>query len=199
MSGPGIRQYDIWIDGRKLSARFLLDSETRAGHRLFLKFHGRVSLFDHTHADFRALRRTQPRIDYADLARCCIEFQLKDDENGRRVCIKASETYLHWSERRDDGTEGPFVHFPNYPEVIQQQLVFGRTYVFWDESNVHSRDATMTLCVTDPLAGLEVGDGRPSSPVLFRQSTDTSPACTSSCSSLNYGSCSVGSRECSRT
>ena len=173
----GIRQYDIWIDGRKLSTRFLLDSETRAGHRVLLSFDKRVTLLDRLHPYFRALRETQPRRDYAKLGGCCIEFQLQDDESGRRVCIASTSGYLQWTERRDDGTEGPFVSFPNHPEGIQQQLVFGRTYVFFDMAMSWSSDSdcfpggvptqpTMTLRVTDPLAGLEVGDGRPPSPVL---------------------------------
>ena len=173
----GIRQYDIWIDGRKLSARFLLDSETRAGHRVLLSFDKRVTLLDRSHPYFRALRETRPRKNYAKLGGCGIEFQLQDDESGRRVCIASTSGYLQWTERRDDGTEGPFVSFPNHPEGIQQQLVFGRTYVFFDMAMSWSSDSdcfpggvptqpTMTLRVTDPLHDLEVGDGRPPSPVL---------------------------------
>ena len=85
---------------------------------------------------------------------------------------------------------GPFVSFPNYPAGIQEELVFGRTYVFSyvkmdssddsveeddDDSledekekltNGVERESGMTLRVTDPLAGLEVGDWRAVDAVL---------------------------------
>ena len=83
--------------------------------------------------------------------------------------------------------------FPNYPAGIQEELVFGRTYVFSyvkmdssddsleeddDDSleeddeeketltNGVERGSGMTLRVTDPLAGLEVGDWRAVDAVL---------------------------------
>jgi hypothetical protein len=173
MSGSGIRQYDIWIDGRKLSAGFLLDSETRADHRVLLGFDGRVAMLHRS--NYRWLKRTVGRRHYAKLGGTAIEFQLKDDASGRRVLITSTSAYLQWAER--DGACGDFVSFPNHPEGIQQQLVFGRTYVFQDVAINFSSDSdcfpggvptapTMTLRVTDRLAGLEVDDGRPASPVL---------------------------------
>ena len=44
------------------------------------------------------------------------------------------------------------------------KLAFGRSYVLQVDSDGSPR--TMTLRVTDPLAGLEVGDWRAPSPVL---------------------------------
>ena len=44
------------------------------------------------------------------------------------------------------------------------KLAFGRSYVLQVDSP--GSPTTMTLRVTDPLAGLEVGDGRAPSPVL---------------------------------
>ncbi len=128
MSGARhVRQYDIWIDGRKLSPNFLLDSETRAGHRVLLAFDGRVTLLDPR--TFRPLKRTHTHTNYAKLDGDAIEFQLQDDGSHKRVCIASTSNYLLWTECRDDGTPGPFLHFPNHPEGIQQQLVFGKTYM----------------------------------------------------------------------
>ena len=177
MSGAGLRQYDIWIDGQKLSVDFLKDSQTRAGHRVLLAFDGRVSLLDRSppHEPLRSTPR--PSRSYAKLGGTAIEFQLLDDEDGRRVCIASTSAYLQWTHHRDDGTLGTFVNFPDHPRGVQQPLVFGRTYVFaaptiwWssDEdcfTNGVPKEPEMTLCVTDPLHDLEVGDGRPPSPVL---------------------------------
>jgi hypothetical protein len=179
----GIRQYDIWIDGRKLSARLLEDGETRAGHRVLLKFDGCVEKLDAK--TFETLKRTQKRKNYAKLGGYSIEFELQEDEGGKRVCISSRNSYLLWREWGEDGSEGPFVSFPNYPAGIQEELVFGRTYVFSyvkmdssDDSveedddekekltNGVERESGMTLRVTDPLAGLEVGDWRAVDAVL---------------------------------
>ena len=129
MSGAAIRQYDIWIDGRKLSPNFLLDEETQPGHRVLLTFDKRVTLMNRLHPYFRALRETPSRRDYAKLGGTSIEFQLQDDGSHKRVCIASTSNYLLWTECRDDGTPGPFLHFPNHPEGIQQQKVFGKTYM----------------------------------------------------------------------
>ena len=156
-----IRQYDIWIDGHKLSPRLLEDEETRAGHRVLLAFDGRVTKLDPV--TFSVEKITQPRRNYAKLGGTGIEFHLQDDERGRRVCIASTCGYLQWTEGGDGGTEGPFVTFPNYPEGIQEPLVFGRTYVFADVSIPWSDDEDcftngvgtrpeMTVCVTDLLA-----------------------------------------------
>ena len=67
----GIRQYDIWIDGRKLSPRFLEDEETMAGHRVLLAFDGRVTKLDTS--TFEPLKRTQKRKKYAKLGGYSIE------------------------------------------------------------------------------------------------------------------------------
>ncbi len=182
-----IRQYDIWIDGRKLSPNFLLDEETQPGLRVLLAFDGRVSLLDPN--TFTPLKRTQPRRNYAKLDGDAIEFQLQHDGSHKRACIASVSSYLIWTHHRVDGTLPPFVNFPNHPEGIQEQLVFGRTYVFADTSIVWSSDSDcfingvprrpqMTLRVTDPLAGLEVGDGRPPTPVLHPPERGYSPGHT---------------------
>ena len=91
MSAAGIRQYDIWIDGRKLSPNFLLDEDTQPEFRVLLAFDGRVSLLDpHTRT---TLITTQSRKNYAKLGGTAIEFQLRDDESGRRVCIASTSAY----------------------------------------------------------------------------------------------------------
>jgi len=117
------REYDIWIDGHV----FLLDEATLA-NRVLLAFDRRVLLLDPSTR--RTLRRTERRRHYAELDGADLEFQLKDDVSGRRVLIASTYNYLQWAERHDDGTDSPFVNFPNHPVGTQQQLVFGRTYVF---------------------------------------------------------------------
>jgi hypothetical protein len=161
MPGSGIRQYDIWIDGHKLAATFVRDDETRAGHRVLLSFDGRVMKIDRSTLTW--LDRSECRGHFAKLGGTALEFQLKDDASGRRVLIASTCEYLQWAELHDDGTQGPFVRFPTHPLRTQAQLAFGRTYVFQDAATSCSSDAdcvptapTMTLSVTDPLAGLEV-------------------------------------------
>ena len=93
MSGAGLRQYDIWIDGQKLSPNFLEDAETRAGHRVLLAFDGRVWMLEAS-PPHEPLRSTpQPRRSYAKLGGTAIEFQLLDDDDGRRVCIASTSAY----------------------------------------------------------------------------------------------------------
>ena len=194
MSGAGLRQYDIWIDGQKLSPNFLSDAETQAGHRVLLAFDGRVCMLEASppHAEMRSTPR--PRRSYAKLGGTAIEFQLLDDGDGRRVCIASGNGYLMWTHRREDGTLGTFVDFPDHPQGVQQPLVFGRTYVFADPTicwssdsdcfiNGVPKDPEMTLRVTDPLHDLEVGDGRPPSPVL--DPPEPSPARASKMTGVN--------------
>lgn len=160
-----IRQYDIWIDGQKLGVDFLADSYTRVGRRLVLGFgDGQVSIrkgieqFD--------VSATYPQENYAQLGGKRIEFQLLDDAMGRRVLI-SSTSALQWVERDAVGRQGPFVPLRTKEGPTQAELAFGRTYVFQvtPDDNA-SPPPSMTLCVTDPLAGMEVGDSRSPSPVL---------------------------------
>jgi hypothetical protein len=168
-SYEGIRQYDIWIDGQKLTADFLPDMYTQVGQRLLLGFgEGRVLILDHesTYQDW--IDRTDPQENYAQLNGKRIEFRLQDDVNGRWVLISTCDK-LQWAVRFDSGMQGPLEPFPisEGRNRIQCPLMFGRTYVFQvtpkDDS---SPPTTMTLCVTDPLTGMEVGDSRSPSPVL---------------------------------
>jgi hypothetical protein len=76
-SYEGIRQYDIWIDGLKLTADFLPDRYTQVGQCLLLGFDdGRVSILDHesTYQDW--ISRTDPQENYAQLNGRKIEFRL---------------------------------------------------------------------------------------------------------------------------
>jgi hypothetical protein len=159
-SYEGIRQYDIWIDGQKLSADFLPDRYTQVGKRLLLGFgDGQVSI--RQGVEEYSLIATDHQENYAQLDRARIEFRLQDDANGRRVLI-STRYKLQWAERFADDTQGPFEPFPE----SKCALVFGRTYVLRvkpeDDS---SSPLTMTLRVTDCLAELEVGDSRSPSPV----------------------------------
>ena len=166
----GIRQYDIWIDGQKLTADFLSDLYTQAGYLLLLGFgDGQVSIrkgieqFD--------VSATNPQENYAQLGGVRIEFQLLDDANGRRVLI-SSTSALQWAERDAEGRQGPFVPLRTKEGPTQAELAFGRTYVLRTYGLEAApeidprRVSTMTLRVTDSLNGLEVGDSRSPSPVL---------------------------------
>ena len=166
-SYEGIRQYDIWIDGQKLSADFLPDRYTQVGQRLLLGFgDGQVSIRQGT--EQYSVSATASQENYAQLDNKRIEFRLQDDANGRWVLI-STRYKLQWAERFADGMQGPLEPFPRSQgtKCIQCPLMFGRTYVFQvtpeDDS---SPPPTMTLCVTDPLAEMEVGDSRSPSPVL---------------------------------
>jgi hypothetical protein len=166
-SYEGIRQYDIWIDGQKLTADFLPDRYTQVGQRLLLGFgDGQVSI--RQGIEQYSVSATDPQENYAQLNGKRIEFRLQDDANGKWVLI-STRYKLHWAVRFDDGMQGPLELFPRSQGTkrIQCPLMFGRTYVFQvtpdDDS---SPPPTMTLCVTDPLAGMEVGDSRSPSPVL---------------------------------
>jgi hypothetical protein len=171
LPGSG-REYDIWIDGHKL---FLLDEDTLAD-RVLLTFNRRVLLLDPSTR--RTLRRTERRRHYAELDGADLEFQLKDDVSGRRVLIASTYNYLQWAERHDDGTDSPFVDFPNHPVGTQQQLVFGRTYVFHNVTmeSIPGPDGdwtrpTMTMRVTDPAGDDKrprTGDKLPRMPGLDR-------------------------------
>ena len=167
VSRPGIRQYDIWIDGQKLAADFLPDRYTQVGYRLLLGFgDGQVSIRDRTSRYEDWLSKTDPQDNYAQLNGARIKFRVKDDTNGRRVLISTSNQ-LQWVERHPDGTQGPFVPFPINQNNTKPPLAFGRTYVFQvTPSDDSPTPPTMTLCVTDPLAEMEVGDSRSPSPVL---------------------------------
>jgi hypothetical protein len=163
-----IRLYDIWIDGQKLDAEFLADRYTRDDTPLLLCFgNGQVSILQGPE-EFAVKTTGWPQENYAQLDGKRIEFRLQDDANGKWVLI-STHYKLHWAVRFDDGNQGPLEPFPitKGTKRIQCPLMFGRTYVFQvtpdDDS---SPPPTMTLCVTDPLAGMEVGDSRSPSPVL---------------------------------
>ena len=161
-SGEGIRQYDIWIDGQKLSAtNFLSDKYTRVGRRLVLGFDEDVSI--RAGDDLFCLIATENQENYAQLEGGKIQFRLLDDANGRRVLISTWDKYeLQWAEHFTDGKEDTFVPFTK----SECALVFGKTYVFRvTPEDGSSPPPTMTLRVTDCLAELEVGDSRSPSPV----------------------------------
>ena len=112
------------------------------------------------------ISRTDPQEQYAQLGGARIEFRLTDDTDGRRVLI-STQYKLQWAERFADGTQGPLVPFPINKNNTKSPLAFGRTYVFRATPSDDSHTPpTMTLRVTDSLAGLEVGDSRSPSPVL---------------------------------
>lgn len=106
-----LRQYDIIIDTHILPPTFVTDENTQIGENIFLEFGGNYGE-EHLNNTIvlntgSGIRSRQHRLDqstdpiFGNLGGACIEFQLKDDTDGRRVEINTSCNYLLWGTHRD--------------------------------------------------------------------------------------------------
>ena len=106
-----LRQYDIIIDTHILPPTFVTDENTQIGENIFLEFGGNYGE-EHLNNTIvlntgSGIRTRQHRLDqsadpiFGNLGGACIEFQLKDDTDGRRVEISTSCNYLLWGTHRD--------------------------------------------------------------------------------------------------
>jgi DNA polymerase III epsilon subunit-like protein len=102
------RQYDIYIDERILPPTFVTDQNTQVGADISLEFGGNYreehlnnTIVLNTGSETRRQRLESADLIFGNLGGACIAFQLKDDDDGRRVEINTSCNYLLWGKNCD--------------------------------------------------------------------------------------------------